>query len=79
MSFDVMSHLILSFHYRLEFLSELPERLETMIEKEMYKAAIQLYRKTIKVLKKQSHVLSFKKIQEKTEHMMIDLRGKVSK
>jgi hypothetical protein len=33
----------------LEFLSELPERLEKMIEDEMYRAAIQLYKKTITV------------------------------
>lgn len=62
---------------RLEFLSELPERLERMIEKEMYTSAIQLYKKTINVLTKQSHVLSFKKIQEKTENMMKELRVKV--
>lgn len=62
---------------RLEFLSELPERLERMIEKEMYTGAIQLYKKTINVLTKQSHVLSFKKIQEKTENMMKELRVKV--
>jgi hypothetical protein len=61
----------------LEFLSELPERLEKMIDQGMYKAAIQLYNKTLSVLKKQSHVLSFKKIQERTESMMIELRAKV--
>ena len=62
---------------RLEFLSELPERLESMIEQGMYKQAIQLYKKTIKVLTKQEHVLSFKKIKLKTEEMMTDLRRKV--
>lgn len=65
------------FSGRLEFLSELPERLEKMIDQGMYKAAIQLYNKTLSVLKKQSHVLSFKKIQERTESMMIELRAKV--
>jgi hypothetical protein len=34
-----------------------------MIEKQLYKAAVQLYSKTIKVLKQHSHVLSFKNIQ----------------
>ena len=62
---------------RLEFLSELPERLESMIEQEMYKQAIQLYNKTITVLTKQENVLSFKKIKLKTESMMNDLRLKV--
>ena len=62
---------------RLEFLSELPERLESMIEQEMYKPAIQLYNRTISVLTKQENVLSFKKIKEKTENMMRDLRYKV--
>lgn len=62
---------------RLEFLSELPERLEKMIEEEMYTAAIQLYKRTISVLIKQENVLSFKKIKEKTENMMQDLRLKV--
>ena len=33
----------------------------------------------VKVLTKQSHVLSFKKIQEKTENMMKDLRIKVER
>lgn len=51
--------------------------MERMIEKEMYTGAIQLYKKTINVLTKQSHVLSFKKIQEKTENMMKELRVKV--
>jgi len=62
---------------RLEFLSELPERLESMIEQGMYKQAIQLYNKTISVLTKQEQVLSFKKIKLKTENMMNDLRLKV--
>ena len=62
---------------RLEFLSELPERLESMIEQGMYKQAIQLYNKTITVLTKQEQVLSFKKIKLKTENMMNDLRLKV--
>jgi hypothetical protein len=62
---------------RLEFLSELPEKLAEMISKEMYKEAVTLYSKTIKVLTSHSHVLSFKNIKERTERMMQDLRGKV--
>lgn len=62
---------------RLEFLSELPERLEKMIEQGLYKGAVQLYKKTINVLTNHSHLLSFKKIQERTERMMNDLRSKV--
>jgi hypothetical protein len=34
---------------RLEFLNELPERLEEMIIAKQYKEAVQLYNKTIKV------------------------------
>jgi hypothetical protein len=63
---------------RLEFLCELPERLEAMIERGLYHPAVKLYNKTIHVLKSHSHVLSFKNIQERTELMMKDLRGKVS-
>ena len=62
---------------RLEFLSELPEKLAEMISKEHYKEAVQLYSKTIKVLTSHSHVLSFKNIKERTERMMQDLRGRV--
>ena len=63
---------------RLDFLCELPEKLESMIERELYHPAVKLYHKTINVLTKHAHVLSFKKIQERTEEMMNDLRGKVS-
>jgi hypothetical protein len=62
---------------RLEFLSELPEKLSDMIQRELYKEAVQLYSKTIKVLTSHSHVLSFKNIKERTEQMMTDLRGRV--
>eukprot|EP01035_Chromulina_nebulosa_P020213 gene20213-26242_t len=62
---------------RLEFLTELPERLQEMIENEMYQPAVQLYNKTIHVLNKHSSVLSFKNIQERTQSMMKDLTGKV--
>lgn len=48
---------------RLEFLSELPERLAAMIDHKLYKDAVQLYNKTISVLTRHSHVLSFKKIK----------------
>ncbi len=48
---------------RLEFLSELPERLSKMIDQKMYKEAVQLYNKTISVLTRHSHVLSFKNIK----------------
>jgi hypothetical protein len=62
---------------RLEFLSELPERLAEMIENKLYRDAVQLYNKTISVLTRHSHVLSFKKIKERTELMMADLTEKV--
>eukprot|EP01038_Epipyxis_sp_PR26KG_P014371 gene14371-19274_t len=62
---------------RLEFLSELPEKLAAMIENKQYKEAVQLYHKTISVLTRHSHVLSFKNIKERTELMMQDLTGKV--
>jgi hypothetical protein len=48
---------------RLGFLNELPERLEGMIHHRHYKEAVQLYNKTISVLTRHSHVLSFKKIK----------------
>lgn len=48
---------------RLGFLNELPERLEVMINHRHYKEAVQLYNKTISVLTRHSHVLSFKKIK----------------
>ena len=48
---------------RLEFLSELPERLAEMIDNKMYKEAVQLYNKTISVLTRHQHVLSFKNIK----------------
>ena len=48
---------------RLGFLNELPERLEVMIRHRHYKEAVQLYNKTISVLTRHSHVLSFKKIK----------------
>lgn len=63
---------------RLEFLSELPEKLSSMIHKEEYQRAVQLYRRTIHVLTQHSQVLSFRKIKERTESMMADLRGKVT-
>eukprot|EP00598_Pedospumella_elongata_P004802 CAMPEP_0184980700 /NCGR_PEP_ID=MMETSP1098-20130426/10625_1 /TAXON_ID=89044 /ORGANISM="Spumella elongata, Strain CCAP 955/1" /LENGTH=1140 /DNA_ID=CAMNT_0027504173 /DNA_START=24 /DNA_END=3442 /DNA_ORIENTATION=+ len=62
---------------RLGFLNELPERLEVMITHRHYKEAVQLYNKTIMVLTRHQHVLSFKKIKERTELMMKDLTGKV--
>jgi len=48
---------------RLGFLNELPERLEVMITHRHYKEAVQLYNKTISVLTRHQHVLSFKKIK----------------
>ncbi len=49
--------------YRLEFLSELPELLAAMIDNKQYIEAVKLYNKTISVLTRHSHVLSFKKIK----------------
>lgn len=57
---------------RLEFLSELPERLSDMIENELYIDAVKLYNKTISVLTRHSHVLSFKKI--KVRQVVLALR-----
>ena len=48
---------------RLEFLNELPERLAVMISHKKYIEAVQLYNKTITVLTRHSHVLSFQKIK----------------
>ena len=62
---------------RLQFLSVLPESLAKMIHNEDYKDAVQLYKKTISTLKNHSDILSFKKIQERTESMMMDLRNRV--
>lgn len=44
----------------------------------MYHKAVSLYNKTINVLTKHSGVLSLKNIKERTELMMIELRGKVT-
>ena len=62
---------------RLEFLSELPERLADLIQQERYRDAVTLYSKTIRVLTAHQHVLSFKNIKERTESMMRDLRVRV--
>lgn len=48
---------------KLEFLSELPEKLVELINVGQYKRAVQLYRRTITVLTKHSHLLSFKNIK----------------
>jgi len=48
---------------KLEFLSELPEKLVDLINAGQYKRAVQLYRRTITVLTKHSHLLSFKNIK----------------
>eukprot|EP00605_Chrysophyceae_sp_TOSAG23-4_P000340 GSChrysophyteH1.ASY1.ANO1.387.1 assembled CDS len=55
---------------RLEFLSELPETLTKMIESGQYDSAVQLYRRTNRVLTRYGNVLSFKNIQQRTEAMM---------
>jgi hypothetical protein len=62
---------------KLEFLSELPEKLVELINNGQYKRAVQLYGRTITVLTRHSHMLSFQKIKERTELMMGDLRKKV--
>eukprot|EP00981_Chlorochromonas_danica_P006792 scaffold1490_cov162-Ochromonas_danica.AAC.38 len=62
---------------RLDFLSELPEKLAVMIDSKLYKDAVELYNKSISVLTRHSHVLSFKNIKERTEQMMADLTSKV--
>jgi hypothetical protein len=48
---------------KLEFLSELPEKLVELIDQGQYKRAVQLYRRTISVLTKHSHLLSFNNIK----------------
>jgi len=63
---------------KLEFLSELPEKLSHMIQQEKYKEAVELYNRTISVLMKHSNVLSFRNIQARTEQMMKDLRVMVT-
>lgn len=63
--------------HRLDFLSELPQRLTSLIENEAYDRAVELYQKTTNVLQKHEHVLSFKRIQEETEKMIRDVRGTV--
>jgi hypothetical protein len=62
---------------RLGFLSELPERLEKMISRRQYNAAVDLYRKTLSVLTRYQDVASFKNIHDRIELMMKDLRVKV--
>lgn len=57
---------------RLEFLSELPERLAKMIDNKLYFEAVKLYNKTISVLTRHSHVLSFKKIKVRTKFIAQD-------
>ena len=48
---------------KIEFLSELPEKLVQLIDNGQYKRAVELYRKTIKILTNHSHLLSFKNIK----------------
>ncbi len=48
-----------------------------MISEKQYRAAVEVFNKSVKVLEKHSHVLSFKNILERTQIMMTDLRGKV--
>lgn len=62
---------------KLEFLSELPEKLDAMISAEQYTQAVELYNQTITVLAKHSNVLSFRNIHARTVEMMKDLRIKV--
>lgn len=62
---------------RLEFLSALPEKLAQMIDQQQYAAAVVLYKKSITVLTKHAHVLSFKKIQENVQRMMQEMTLKV--
>lgn len=41
---------------KLQFLSELPEKLASLIDQEQYKQAVKLYNKTINILTSHSHV-----------------------
>jgi len=62
---------------RLEFLTELPERLTGMIDRKEYDAAVQLYRRTNNVLTRYGHVLSFKNIQKSANDMMNNLSSRI--
>ena len=62
---------------RLEFLTELPERLTGMIDRKEYDAAVQLYRRTNHVLTQYGHVLSFKNIQKSANDMMSSLSSRI--
>jgi len=62
---------------RLEFLTELPERLTGMIDRKEYDAAVQLYRRTNNVLTQYGHVLSFKNIQKSANDMMSNLSSRI--
>ena len=62
---------------RLEFLTELPERLTEMIDRKEYNAAVQLYRRTNHVLTRYGHVLSFKNIQQSADNMMASLCSRI--
>ena len=58
-------------------MSELPEKLAIMIEQQSYQDAVNLYKNTINVLTRHEHVLSLKKIKERTELMMADMTERV--
>jgi len=45
---------------KLQFLSELPEKLALLIDQEQYKQAVKLYNKTINILTSHSHVSSLR-------------------
>ena len=62
---------------RLSFLSELPEKLSLLIQRERVAEAVLLYNRSVKVLQRHAAVLSFKRIEERVQSMMRDLRTQV--
>lgn len=60
---------------RLQFLSGLPEKLTSMVERESFKDAVQLYKTSSKILQQYSHVLSFNNIEKECIAIMDSLQS----
>lgn len=60
---------------RLQFLSGLPEKLTSMVERESFKDAVQLYKTSTKILQQYSHVLSFNNIEKECISIMDSLQS----
>lgn len=59
---------------RLQFLSGLPEKLTSMVERESFKDAVQLYKTSSRILQQYSHVLSFSNIEKECITIMDSLQ-----